>query len=83
MLQCMNIIVPMLDTFCVNSGLGMLDAMVAPHLKNTGSSNFGIGMGFMFAGLSFVIGSVLFGEVYIFQFEISNTVFSCLVVEFK
>ena len=75
MLQCMNIIVPMLDTFCVNSALGMMDAMIAPHLKHTGSSNFEIGMGFMLAGLSFVIGSVFFGEVYIFQFEISNTVF--------
>ena len=69
MLQYMNIFVPMFDAFCVNCGLGMLDAMIAPYLKHQGASNSEIGMGFTFAGISFIIGSVFVGEVYIFKFE--------------
>lgn len=85
MLQCMNIILPLIDAFSVNCGLGMIEAMIAPYLQHTGASNLEIGIYFMCGGLFFIIGSGIFGEVHLnFEFKIPYLrTYSCLLVGFK
>ena len=58
-----SLLLPFIDIFSALCGNGMLESMLAPHLRETGATTIGIGVSFVVFGCCFIIGSTFFGFV--------------------
>ena len=55
--------VPLVNQFILMFGFGTVEAMVGPHMKKNGGSDFDVALLFLECGISTILGSVLFAQV--------------------
>ena len=55
--------IPLLNQFIIMFGFGTVEAMIAPHMKKNGASDFDVGLLFLEVGTTSILGSVLFAQV--------------------
>ena len=58
-----NIMIPLLNQFIIMFGFGTVEAMIAPHMKKNGASDFDVGLLFLEVGTTSILGSVIFAQV--------------------
>ena len=58
-----SLFLPFLDLFISLCGIGMLESMLAPHLKQTGASTSDVGISFLIYGGCYMIGMIIAGLV--------------------
>ena len=59
--------VPLINQFVVTFGLGSIESMIGPYLKDIGASDFDIAMNFVVLGCMLILGSFLVAKVSIAQ----------------
>ena len=57
------LMMPFVDLFAGLCGVGMIESMLEPHLRETGASTLTIGLSFLGFGCSYMIGNIVFGRV--------------------
>ena len=68
---------PFVDLFSALCGIGMLESMLEPHLRETGASNVDIGFSFLLYGCCYIIGNMPFGLVCCYK-EVTLQLFSTI-----
>ena len=58
-----NIMVPLVNQFIILFGLGTVEAMIGPHLKKNGASDFDVALLFLEVGTTSILGSIFFALV--------------------
>ena len=58
-----SLFLPFLDLFISLCGIGMLESMLEPHLKQTGASTSDVGISFLIYGGCYMLGMILAGLV--------------------
>ena len=64
--------VPFVDLFACLCGVGMIESMLEPHLRESGASTLTIGLSFLGFGCCYSVGNMVFGRVRI---EIDRLIF--------
>ena len=60
-----SLMVPFIDLFAGLCGVGMIESMLEPHLRETGATTVTIGLSFLGFGCCFMFGNMFFGRVMI------------------
>ena len=55
--------VPLVNQFIIMFGFGTAEAMIGPHMKRNGASDFDVGLLFLEVGITTILGSVIFAQV--------------------
>ena len=63
---------PFVDLFACLCGVGMIESMLEPHLRESGASTLTIGLSFLGFGCCYSVGNMVFGRVRI---EIDRLIF--------
>ena len=63
MVTCKNIFVPLVNQFIIMFAIGTVEAMIGPHLKKYGATEFDVGLTFLLLGFMVVSGNFLVAMV--------------------
>ena len=63
---------PFVDLFAGLCGVGMIESMLEPHLRETGASTLTIGLSFLGFGCCYMIGNIVFGRVYLSNLQLNE-----------
>ena len=58
-----NIVVPLVNQFIILFGFGTVEAMIGPHFKKIGASDFDVALLFLEVGTTSIVGSIFFAQV--------------------
>ena len=58
-----QLMIPFLDLFAGLCGVGMIESMLEPHLRESGASTMGVGLSFLAFGFCHMAGAMLLGQV--------------------
>ena len=58
-----RLMLPFLDLFAGLCGVGMIESMLEPHLREYGASILYVGLSFLAFGFGHMAGTLLFGQV--------------------
>ena len=56
--------VPLVNQFIILFGFGTVEAMIGPHLKKNGASDFDVALLFLEVGTTSILGSIFFAQVF-------------------
>ena len=57
------LMMPFVDLFAGLCGVGMIESMLEPHLRETGASTLDVGLSFLVFGCCYMVGNMFFGQV--------------------